>query len=80
MDWVKFLASAVVGLVSVNQLTYSIFFFSFETFLLIFVLIKGFSIWQVTVISSLDMPNADIWVIFAVLSAVIGYCAKTYFT
>ncbi|KAI4340763.1 hypothetical protein MLD38_025570 [Melastoma candidum] len=48
MDWVKFLASAIVGLV--------------------------------TVISSLDMPKADFWVMFAVLSAVVGYCAKTYFT
>lgn len=26
------------------------------------------------------MPKADLWVIFAVLSTVIGYCAKTYFT
>ncbi|KAK5802065.1 uncharacterized protein LOC108457220 isoform X2 [Gossypium arboreum] len=48
MDWVKFLASAVVGLV--------------------------------TVFSSLQMPTADLWVIFAILSTVIGYCAKTYFT
>ncbi|KAI6700892.1 hypothetical protein NL676_015216 [Syzygium grande] len=48
MDWVKFLASAVVGLGAV--------------------------------VGSLDMPKADLWVIFAVLSTVIGYCAKTYFT
>ncbi|KAK4760248.1 hypothetical protein SAY87_005141 [Trapa incisa] len=48
MDWVKFLGSAVVGLVAV--------------------------------ISSLEIPNADFWVILAVLSTVIGYCAKTYFT
>ncbi|XP_016668068.1 uncharacterized protein [Gossypium hirsutum] len=48
MDWVKFLASAVVG--------------------------------PVTVFSSLQMPTADLWVIFAILSTVIGYCAKTYFT
>ncbi|PON50487.1 hypothetical protein TorRG33x02_314130 [Trema orientale] len=48
MDWVKFLVSAVVGLVAL--------------------------------VSSLEMPNADLWVIFAVLSGVIGYCAKTYFT
>uniref|UniRef100_A0A2P2L837 Uncharacterized protein MANES_11G076000 n=1 Tax=Rhizophora mucronata TaxID=61149 RepID=A0A2P2L837_RHIMU len=48
MDWVKFLGSAVVGLVAV--------------------------------ISSLEMPKADLWVIFAVLSTVVGYCAKTYFT
>ncbi|KAF8013066.1 hypothetical protein BT93_I1055 [Corymbia citriodora subsp. variegata] len=30
------------------------------------------------VVGSLDMPKADLW-IFAVLSTVIGYCAKTYF-
>ncbi|KAK6912908.1 Protein of unknown function DUF3754 [Dillenia turbinata] len=48
MDWVKFLGSAVVGLVAV--------------------------------ISSLEMPKADLWVIFAVLSTLLGYCAKTYFT
>ncbi|XP_052180168.1 uncharacterized protein LOC127793472 [Diospyros lotus] len=48
MDWVKFLVSAVVGLVAV--------------------------------VGSLDMPKADLWVIFAILSTVIGYCAKTYFT
>ncbi|XP_056170125.1 uncharacterized protein LOC115672560 [Syzygium oleosum] len=48
MDWVKFLASAVVGLGAV--------------------------------VGSLDMPKADLWVIVAVLSTVIGYCAKTYFT
>ncbi|OWM71386.1 uncharacterized protein LOC116194183 [Punica granatum] len=48
MDWVKFLGSAVVGLVAV--------------------------------FSSVEMPKADLWVIFAVLSTVIGYCAKTYFT
>ncbi|KAK2665998.1 hypothetical protein Ddye_004572 [Dipteronia dyeriana] len=47
-DWVKFLASAVVGLVAV--------------------------------FSSVSVPTADVWVIIAVLSTVIGYCAKTYFT
>ncbi|MBA0614727.1 hypothetical protein Godav_014982 [Gossypium davidsonii] len=26
------------------------------------------------------MPEADLWVIFAILSAVIGYCAKIYFS
>ncbi|KAK3412934.1 hypothetical protein EUGRSUZ_I01594 [Eucalyptus grandis] len=46
MDWVKFLASAVVGLGAV--------------------------------VGSLDMPKVDLW-IFAALSTVIGYCAKTYF-
>ncbi|CAL5368731.1 unnamed protein product [Camellia sinensis] len=34
----------------------------------------------VAVVGSLDMPKADLWVIFAILSTVIGYCAKTYFT
>jgi len=48
MDWVKFLGSAIVGLVAV--------------------------------VSSLDMPKADLWVMVAILSTVIGYFAKTYFT
>ncbi|KAJ0841264.1 hypothetical protein HanPSC8_Chr14g0628441 [Helianthus annuus] len=48
MDWVKFIVSAVVGLVAV--------------------------------IGSIETPQADFWVMFAVLSAVIGYCAKIYFT
>ncbi|CAN1243915.1 hypothetical protein LINPERPRIM_LOCUS5872 [Linum perenne] len=33
----------------------------------------------VAVISSIESPK-DLWVMFAVLSTVIGYCAKTYFT
>ncbi|XP_051140249.1 uncharacterized protein LOC127257819 [Andrographis paniculata] len=48
MDWVKFLISAIVGLVAV--------------------------------IGSVEMPKADLWVMFAILSTVIGYCAKIYFT
>ncbi|TVU50287.1 hypothetical protein EJB05_01653 [Eragrostis curvula] len=48
MDWVKFLISAVVGLV--------------------------------TLVGSLEMPKADVWVVIAILSGVIGYCAKIYFT
>ncbi|KAI7754580.1 hypothetical protein M8C21_003770 [Ambrosia artemisiifolia] len=48
MDWVKFLISAVVGLVAV--------------------------------IGSVETPQADFWVMFAVLSTVVGYCAKIYFT
>ncbi|KAL1539935.1 hypothetical protein AAHA92_24359 [Salvia divinorum] len=48
MDWVKFLVSAVVGLVAV--------------------------------IGSVEMPKADLWVMFAILSTVLGYCAKIYFT
>ncbi|OEL23549.1 hypothetical protein BAE44_0015433 [Dichanthelium oligosanthes] len=48
MDWVKFLISAVIGLV--------------------------------TLISSLEMPKADVWVVTAIISGLIGYCAKIYFT
>ncbi|KAG6480645.1 hypothetical protein ZIOFF_057230 [Zingiber officinale] len=48
MDWVKFLVSVVIGLV--------------------------------TLVSSLEMPKADIWVVIAVLSGVVGYCAKVYFS
>ncbi|KAF5725593.1 Disease resistance protein [Tripterygium wilfordii] len=48
MDWLKFLVSAVVGLVAV--------------------------------FSSIEMPKADLWVNFAILSTVVGYIAKTYFT
>ncbi|KAJ4729564.1 Aminopeptidase [Melia azedarach] len=48
LDWVKFLVSAVVGLVAV--------------------------------ISSVQMHEIDLWVAGAILSTVIGYCAKTYFT
>ncbi|XP_043706063.1 uncharacterized protein LOC122655791 [Telopea speciosissima] len=48
MDWVKFLVSAVVGLVAL--------------------------------VSSLEMPKADVWVIIAILSGLVGYCAKIYFT
>ncbi|KAJ0974608.1 hypothetical protein J5N97_016573 [Dioscorea zingiberensis] len=48
MDWVQFLISAVIGLV--------------------------------TLISSLEMPKADFWVVIAILSGLIGYCAKIYFS
>ncbi|WVZ51437.1 hypothetical protein U9M48_002585 [Paspalum notatum var. saurae] len=48
MDWVTFIISAVIGLV--------------------------------TLISSLEMPKADIWVVTAIVSGLIGYCAKIYFT
>ncbi|KAL9996181.1 hypothetical protein Hdeb2414_s0002g00072551 [Helianthus debilis subsp. tardiflorus] len=48
MDWVKFLISAVVGLVAV--------------------------------VGSVETPQADFWVMFAVLSTVVGYCAKIYLT
>ncbi|KAJ4732977.1 aminopeptidase (DUF3754) [Rhynchospora pubera] len=48
MDWVQFLISVVIGLV--------------------------------TLVSSLEMPKADIWVVVAILSALAGYCAKIYFS
>ncbi|VAI38214.1 unnamed protein product [Triticum turgidum subsp. durum] len=48
MDWVLFLISAVLGLV--------------------------------TLVGSLEMPKADIWVVTAIVSALVGYCAKIYFT
>ncbi|XP_078159978.1 uncharacterized protein LOC144555495 isoform X1 [Carex rostrata] len=48
MDWVKFLISVVLGLV--------------------------------TLVSSLEKPKADIKVAIAVLSGLIGYCAKIYFS
>ncbi|KAF6134009.1 hypothetical protein GIB67_038300 [Kingdonia uniflora] len=48
MDWVKFLISAVLGLVALA--------------------------------GSLEMPKADIWVIIAIFSGLIGYCAKIYLT
>ncbi|XP_058758920.1 uncharacterized protein LOC131647460 isoform X2 [Vicia villosa] len=48
MDWVKFLGSAIVGLVAV--------------------------------VSSLQAATADLRVIGAVFSTVVGYCVKTYFT
>lgn len=37
-----------------------------------------FHIAQVTLVSSLEMPKADFWVVVAVLSALAGYCAKIY--
>uniref|UniRef100_A0A803MZH9 Aminopeptidase n=1 Tax=Chenopodium quinoa TaxID=63459 RepID=A0A803MZH9_CHEQI len=46
MDWVKFLGTAIVGLVAI--------------------------------VSSLEI-KADPWVVIAVLSTLVGYCAKTYF-
>jgi len=32
------------------------------------------------VLTSVEMPKSDPWVIIAILSTVLGYCAKTYFT
>ncbi|KAK1369797.1 Aminopeptidase [Heracleum sosnowskyi] len=34
----------------------------------------------VAVVGSLESPKDDFWVMFAILSAVIGYCAKIYLT
>lgn len=66
MDWVKFLASAVVGLVAV------------------FSSLQMQKADQNTEIPKADqdteLPKADVWVVFAILSTVIGYIAKTYFT
>lgn len=35
---------------------------------------------QAAAFSSLQMSKVDFWVATAVVSTVIGYCAKTYFT
>lgn len=51
----------------------------FLPFLILWNAAYYFFLLQVAVISSLEMPNADFWVIIAVLSTVIGYCAKIYF-
>lgn len=48
VDWVKFVVSAVIGLV--------------------------------TVLTSLQMPKADIRIISGILFALVGYCVKTYLT
>lgn len=48
MDWVKFLVSVVLGLV--------------------------------TLVTSLEMPKADFWVVSAIISGLLGYCAKIYFS
>lgn len=34
----------------------------------------------VALIGSLEVPQADIWVVFAILSGLVGYCAKIYFS
>ncbi|XP_071695499.1 uncharacterized protein [Rutidosis leptorrhynchoides] len=48
MDWVKFLITAVLGLVAAS--------------------------------GSFDTHQADFWVVVAIVSTVVGYCAKIYFT
>ncbi|KAL6139361.1 hypothetical protein ACLB2K_057666 [Fragaria x ananassa] len=34
----------------------------------------------VAVVTSIETSKVDLWVVFAILSTVIGYCAKTYFS
>nr|XP_011468222.1 PREDICTED: flocculation protein FLO11-like isoform X2 [Fragaria vesca subsp. vesca] len=34
----------------------------------------------VAVVTSIETTKVDLWVVFAILSTVIGYCAKTYFS
>ncbi|XP_058092886.1 uncharacterized protein LOC131239281 isoform X1 [Magnolia sinica] len=34
----------------------------------------------VALVGSLEMPKADVWVLIAIFSGLIGYCAKIYFT
>jgi hypothetical protein len=78
MDWVKFLVSAVVGLVSfMNKVASVDCTLAFNYFVQMYLTCLSL---QVAVIGSVEMPKADLWVIFAVLSTVVGYCAKTYFT
>jgi len=78
MDWVKFLVSAVIGLVSYCiSMKFNVLH---GCYFLVLLANMHNLFYQVTVISSLSMPKADIRVIFAILSAVIGYCVKTYFS
>lgn len=84
MDWVKFIVSAVIGLVSfsipVKYNEYS--FLCFDLMVTLALCSSFFSrfILQITVIGSLSNPKADIRVILAILTSVVGYCVKTYFT
>ena len=78
MDWVKFLVSAVVGLVSfMNEVASVDCTLAFNHFVQMHSTCLSL---QVAVSGSVEMPKADLWVIFAILSTVVGYCAKTYFT
>lgn len=76
MDWVKFLISAVLGLASVSKFLDSYEYSFFTTIMNCF---KN-TIFQVALVGSLEMPKADIWVSIAILSGLIGYCAKIYIT
>lgn len=80
MDWVKFLSSAVIGLVSLSPFSvlmklkeYSFLLSSVLTLLLLHFL-------QAALVSSLKKPIADIKVFIALISTLVCYCAKTYFT
>ena len=75
MDWVKFLGTAIVGLVSIKFHSY---LGNLGVFLIIFQFLIPWQYIQVAVVSSLEI-RADLWVVIAVLSTLIGYCAKTYF-
>lgn len=75
MDWLKFLVSAAIGLVSYEHHICSFIYMELSQIFLYPLLL---SVLQVTVISSLRIPKADIRVIFGILSAVGCYCVKTY--
>ncbi|KAJ6319663.1 hypothetical protein OIU78_015138 [Salix suchowensis] len=85
VDWVKFIVSAVIGLVSlsipVKYNEYSSLCFDLMVTLALCSSSSFFRfILQITVIGSLSNPKADIRVILAILTSVVGYCVKTYFT
>lgn len=80
MDWVSFLVSAVVGLVSYLILMICIELTALVLYLLYSDDLTITFLFQVAVVGSLESPKADLWVMFAILSAVIGYCAKIYLT
>ncbi|KAL9662579.1 hypothetical protein QQ045_027412 [Rhodiola kirilowii] len=75
-DWVKFVVSAVIGLVSSH-------FTSFHmqpVHVYFHIHIDPYYILQFTVAKSLNMRKTDIWVIVAILFALCSYCVKTYLT
>lgn len=76
MDWVTFLVSAAIGLVGCSFRPNFAWTYEHKFTSLTPLLLPLFG--QVTVIGSLSVPKADIKVIFAILSAVGGYCVKTY--
>lgn len=34
----------------------------------------------ITLMTSMEMPKADFWVVFAILGGIVGYCAKIFFS